>query len=118
MLSPDGRYIAARSVDGQKLWIFDTQTQKWSELAQESVNAVQWSPKGDAIYFDTQSSADPAVFRIRLADRKLEKIASLKGFRRVVLPYQGWIGLTPEESPLLMRDTGTQEVYALDFEEP
>ena len=72
----------------------------------------------DSIYFDTQSSADPAVFRIRLADRKLEKIASLKSFRRVVLPYQGWIGLTPEESPLLMRDTGTQEVYALDFEEP
>jgi hypothetical protein len=27
-------------------------------------------------------------------------------------------GLTPDGSPLLMRDIGSQEVYALDFEAP
>ena len=32
--------------------------------------------------------------------------------------FQAWMGLTPDGSPLLMRDTGTQEVYTLDFEEP
>ena len=31
--------------------------------------------------------------------------------------YQ-WSGLTPDGAPLLLRDIGTQEVYALDFEEP
>jgi hypothetical protein len=34
------------------------------------------------------------------------------------LPYFDWVGLTPDGCPLLMRDIGTQEVYALDFEEP
>jgi hypothetical protein len=29
-----------------------------------------------------------------------------------------WFGLTPNGDPLLMRDIGSQEVYALDFEEP
>ncbi|HKI27299.1 MAG TPA: protein kinase [Candidatus Sulfotelmatobacter sp.] len=115
--SPDGRYVAATTVDGQKLLLFDIATQKWTEL-KASVNAIQWSRDSKYVYFDTQSDADPAVYRMRLSDRKLETVASLKNLRRVILPFQAWMGLTPDGSPLLMRDTGTQEVYALDFEEP
>jgi hypothetical protein len=51
-----------------------------------------------------------------LLDQKIEKIVDLKDFRRVVMPWNTWLGLTPDGSPLLMRDTGTQEVYALDLE--
>jgi hypothetical protein len=40
----------------------------------------------------------------------------LKDFRRVVIPWNTWFGLAPDGSPLLMRDIGTQEVYALDLE--
>ncbi len=29
-----------------------------------------------------------------------------------------WMGLAPDGSPLLMRDTGTQEVFTLDFHLP
>ncbi len=29
-----------------------------------------------------------------------------------------WMGLTPDGSPVLMRDASTQEVYALDFHVP
>jgi serine/threonine protein kinase/Tol biopolymer transport system component len=117
-LSPDGRYIAASPVDGQKLMIFDVSSQKWSELAKQNVNAIRWSNDSQYVYFDTQSNADPAVYRVRVSDHKLETVASLKNLRRVILPYWAWMGLTPDGSPLLMRDTGTQEVYALDFEAP
>jgi Tol biopolymer transport system component/tRNA A-37 threonylcarbamoyl transferase component Bud32 len=117
-LSPDGRYVAATTIDGQKVMLFDISTQKWSELAKESVGAVRWSSDSKYVYFDTQSSAEPAIFRVRVSDHKLETVASLKGLRRVILPFQFWMGLTPDGSPLLMRDTGTQEVYALDFETP
>jgi len=116
--SPGGSYLAATTVDGQQLLLFDVTTQKWSELTKASVNAIQWSRDSKYVYFDTQSSADPAVYRVRVSDHKLETVASLKNLRRAVLPYQAWMGLTPEGDPLLMRDTGTQEVYALDFEEP
>jgi eukaryotic-like serine/threonine-protein kinase len=117
-LSPDGRYIAAAPVDGQKLMIYDVAAQKWSELAKQNVNAIRWSYDSQYVYFDTQSNADPAVYRVRVSDHKLETVASLKNLRRVILPFWAWMGLTPDGSPLLMRDTGTQEVYALDFEEP
>jgi len=29
-----------------------------------------------------------------------------------------WMGLTPDDSVLAMRDTGTQEIYALDLQLP
>ena len=117
-LSPDGRYMAATKVDGQELLLFEVATQKWTELAKASVNAIQWSRDSKYVYFDTQSSAEPAIHRVRMSDHKLETVASLKNFRRVILPFQAWMGLAPDGSPLLMRDTGTQEVYALDFEAP
>jgi len=47
----------------------------------------------------------------------VEQVANLKKFRRV-LRYLPWFGLTPSGDPLVMRDGGSQEVYALDFETP
>jgi hypothetical protein len=55
---------------------------------------------------------------VRVADRKLERLADLKGFRRVVSGWLPWSGVTPDGAPLLLRDISSQEVYALDFEAP
>jgi Tol biopolymer transport system component len=117
-LSPDGRHLVATTVDAQKLMLFDSTSQKWSELASATIGFTQWSRDNKYVYFDTGFSADPAVYRVRVADRKLERIADLKNLRRVVTAWISWSGLTPDGSPLLMRDIGTQEVYALDFESP
>jgi Tol biopolymer transport system component len=116
--SPDGRYLVASSVDGQQLMLFDFATQKWSELATISIGFTQWSADSKYVYFDTGASAEPAINRIRISNHQMQRVASLKGLPRVVTPWVSWSGLTPDGSPLLMRDTGTQEVYALDFEAP
>jgi hypothetical protein len=29
-----------------------------------------------------------------------------------------WSGITPDGSPLVLRDVGTQEIYALDWQVP
>ena len=118
ILSPDGRYIAAAPQDRQGLMIFDIATQKWSALAKQNVSAIRWSFDSKYVYFDTESNTNPAIYRVRISDRKLESVASLKNLRRVILPFWAWMGITPDGSPLLMRDIGTQEVYALDFEAP
>jgi eukaryotic-like serine/threonine-protein kinase len=116
--SPDGRYMIASVLDGQKLMLFDFTTQKWSDLVRTNIGWVDWSADSKYVYFDSGASADPAIYRVSLANRQPERIASLKDFRRVVQPWTSWMGLTPQGDPLLMRDTGTQEVYALDFEAP
>ena len=92
-LSPDGRCVAATTVDGQTLLLFDVAAQKWSELAKASVNAIRWSSDGKYVHFDTQSNAEPAVHRARTSDRKLETVASLRNLRRVIPPFQSWMGL-------------------------
>ena len=116
--SPDGRYLIGTTLDGQTLMLFDFTTRKWSDLLHASNGWTQWSADSKYVYFDSGASADPAIYRVSLASRQPERISSLRDFRRVVQPWASWMGLTPDGSPLLMRDTGTQEVYALDFDVP
>jgi Tol biopolymer transport system component len=116
--SPDGRYLAATTVLGDTLLLFEFATQKWSDLAKTTVGDLLWSSDSKFIYFDNGYSSQPAIYRIHLEDRKVEQIANLQDFRRVVTPWSTWLGVTPEEDVLLMHDTGSQEVYALDLEVP
>ena len=57
----------------------------------------------------------PSVMRVRIRDRKLERVADLKNFRQAGF-WSVWLGMAPDDSPLLLRDTGTQEIYALDWQ--
>jgi Tol biopolymer transport system component len=116
--SPDGRYIAGASIDGQTLWLFDFSTGKWSELLKTNAGSTNWSADSKYIYFDTGLSENPGFYRVRVADRKRERLADLKGFRRVVSGLLPRSGVTPDGAPLLLRDISSQEVYALDFEAP
>lgn len=114
--SPDGRYIVAMPTNSQSLVLFDSTTQKWSELVRRTVGYPSWSKDGKQVYF-LGGQDDPATFRVRLSDHKLERVTSLKDFRQT--GYFGiWMGLTPDDSPLLLHDTGTVDVYALDWETP
>ena len=117
-LSPDGRFLAATTTDRLKLMLFDFSTQNWAELAKTDIGAVNWTQDGKYLYFDSGSGLDPAIFRVRIADQKLERVTGLKDFRRVEFSFYPWSGLTPDGAPLLLRDVGTQEVYALDLETP
>jgi serine/threonine protein kinase/Tol biopolymer transport system component len=116
ILSPDGQYIVATNIDGDRLLVFKFADQRWSELIKTAVGFFRWSSDGKFVYFDNGFNVDQAIFRVRVSDHKMERVANLKDFRRVVVPWTTWFGLTPDGSPLLMHDVGIQEVYALDFE--
>jgi Tol biopolymer transport system component len=116
--SPNGRYIVALSPDGDKLMLFDFTTQKWEVAAQLNANYMTWPSDSETLYFDTYIEKDPAFYGFRIRDRKLERLVSLKNIRRVPWPFAPWSGLTPDNSPLVLRDTGTQEIYALDVDFP
>jgi Tol biopolymer transport system component len=114
--SPDGRYLAALSADSRRLMLFDFTTRKWAELAKLDIGNPTWSHDGKYIYFDgTPAHGEPAFFRISIGDRKLERVVTM---RVAGQSYIWWTGLTPDDSPLMIRDTSTQEIYALDWEAP
>jgi len=116
--SPDGRHIAAITSDSLKLLQFDRVTQKWEDLLSMPMGYPTWSHDGQYIYFDTTLTDDPAFFRLRISDRRLERLVSLKEMRRYWGDFGPWTGLTPDDSPLLIRDTSSQEIYALDWQVP
>ena len=116
--SHDGRFVAATDVDGKGLRLYDSSAKKWSELLKMSVGYTQWSADNKYLYFDSGLSDDPGIYRLRMSDRKLERLASLKGVRRAIFSWFPWSGVATDGSPIVMRDTGTQEIYALDWEAP
>ncbi len=116
--SPDGRYISARRADHQALMLFDFNTQTWSQLAKGPLNWADWSKDGRYVYFE-EAGKEPAVMRVRVDDHALELVTSLNHLKRAGVSGGFWFGLTPDDdSPLLLRDTGTQEIYALDWRAP
>ena len=114
--SPDGRYIPALSADSKRLLLFDFQTQKWTELATGSMGWLEWSKDGQSLQAN-DSSGMGTVIRVRLSDHKTERVVDLKNFVTSGY-YNAWFAVAPDDSPILLRNAGTQDVYALDWEEP
>ena len=113
--SPDGRYIAAIQWNSQSFLLFDRAKQKWYTVFQErNFSFPSWSKDSQYIYFLSWPE-DPGLFRIRVSDFKVERFADLKNFRPTGY-WEDWMGLDPNDEPLLFRDTGLQDVYALDCE--
>lgn len=103
----------------KKVWIFDPQTQKWSELLSEPCAVSEFSPDGNYAYCETSDTPYHKMVRVRLSDSHVEAVMEIKGLRRVVDEEIGTafaVGL--DGSVLLTRDVGTEEVYALTVKWP
>jgi len=114
--SPDGRYLAAMTSDSSHLMLFDFQTEKWKEIGKGTLSWINWSSDSRYLYLKDLTNSG-AVERIRIADEKVEKIVDLKGNVFIGLGG-GSVSVAPDGSALLLRDRGTQDVYALDWIEP
>lgn len=114
--SPDGRYVIGMPANPHTIMLFDFTDSRWEELSKVTADFPNWSRTGEYIYF-LHEGDEPSLMRLRIRDRKLEQAADLKDFRQA--GYFGyWLGMAPDDSPLLLRDTGAQEIYSLDWEEP
>jgi eukaryotic-like serine/threonine-protein kinase len=114
--SPDGRYIAALRSDLTKLMLFDFTTKKWLELGKGAFAFPNWSHDGKYLYFEDSSQSE--MRRVQIPGKKLESIASLKEVRRPNGVFGFWSKASYDGSPLVMRDAGTQEIYALELQFP
>jgi Tol biopolymer transport system component len=119
--SPDGRYLAALPVNQRKIVIFDFKRQKWSDWVsghgQPSYPA--WSRDGKYLYFESWLSDTPGYYRVQLGQTRPELVVDSNDLHQFYGPIMGsWSGITPDGSPLFVRDLSTDEIYALDLELP
>ena len=115
--SPNGRFIAGLSTGlPGPIKIFDFETQRWSVVQRTGeCDFPTFSSDSQFIYFLSPRD-DPGVFRVRVSGGNAERVVDLKGFR-----YTGaltlWMGLDPSDTPMLIRDIGTDDIYALTLEQ-
>jgi len=118
-VSPDGRYISALTIGQTKLMLLDTTTNRWSSLLEgDQVGYNEWSHDGKYVYLRENRDGAGELVRVRIKGLVLEHLLSLKDFPQLSDPFASWIGLTPDDAPLLMRDRSVQEIYALDLNFP
>ena len=103
--------------------LFDFTTRKWTLLADFDIGYPSWSRDGRYVYFEDSHNhtedGSRSIDRIRLSDRKLDVVLNLKKVGRAAAgTVTAWIGLAPDDAPLLSRDIGTYEIYALQWEAP
>jgi len=114
--SPDGKYIVAMPSDSSGLSIFDFKTQKWLVLAKGIVGYPCWSHDARFVYF-SRRGPDEGIERVAVPSGKVEPVVSLKGFQQTGV-YNLWLGLTPDDSPLLLKDAGSQEIVSMKWLAP
>jgi hypothetical protein len=116
--SPDGRYLAAMSFGGiaKKLLLYDFQAQTWKTWVTDDngIAYPAWTADGGYVQYEAGSE----VRRAKLGDSRPETLFSLKDFHIYNGAMGPWISAAPDNSVMLVRETATQEIYALDVDFP
>jgi DNA-binding winged helix-turn-helix (wHTH) protein/Tol biopolymer transport system component len=118
--SPDGRYIAGITTDHRALELIDLEKKQSStiELGEKvPANWISWSHDSRFIYYLNVDdyvlhTRDPGVYRVSITEGRLEKVVDLNGFTPAGFGGM-WLGIDPDDTPILLRNAGMREIYAL-----
>ncbi len=113
----DGKYIAAMSRSFAGLKVLDVSTQRWLSLPVEGrMDYPAWSSDSQSVYFLRLINGDRGVYRVHVQGGKTERVADLTD-AHITGYYSFWMALDPTDTPLLLRDVGTDDIYALTLEQ-
>ena len=115
--SPTGEFLAATTLDRQKLMLYEFHTGQWVELFSEGVNDVVWGRDGKELFFDSPNGSKPLIYRVELKDRSVHPYAALGELQRT--GFYGWqLSLSAANEVIVLKQAGIVEVYRLDVELP
>jgi DNA-binding winged helix-turn-helix (wHTH) protein/Tol biopolymer transport system component len=118
--SPDGQRIAAIREFSGELVLYDCRSHTTRVLAKKAAYP-RWSNDGDYLYFSSSyfdvEGINGGVYRW---DRSTETAQLLVNYPEFLLTgvFSVSYGVTPDGAILLLRDTTTRDLYALDLDMP
>jgi Tol biopolymer transport system component len=114
--SPDGKWILALQPQTHQLLLSDLKNQHWQVLA-DSITGdnPNWSRDSQYVYVETIKDKLPVIERVRIKDGYRETVADLTSLQKSSGQLDYWIGLTPDNSPILLHQFTTADVYALEW---
>ena len=113
--SPDGNMIAAVASGPNGLHLFNRVTGKWAMYPVKDPEYPAWSRDGRWLYL-LRENQEPGVYRLNVADGHIERVVDLKGYR-MTGTADAWMNLDPGDTPMVLRDLDTDDIYALALEE-
>lgn len=112
--SPDGKFISAMTLDAMSLKLLSMESGKWSSIDTGSVAFPEWSHDSKFIYY-LKWKGDSALVRIRPGDTSPQILADLRN-EHYTGSFTSWMNLDFSDAPLLLRDVGSDEIYAMTLE--
>ena len=111
--SPNGRYIAAMTLDQHRLMVFDRDTSKWSTVADGILHNPVWSRDGKDLYFQNLQEDGVPIFRVSVADHRVERICdrNVSGSADSIMFW----GLAPDGEPIGSLVFWAADVYGLKW---
>jgi hypothetical protein len=113
--APDGRILAARAWS-LGYWLYRPESGRWEDLGQPSnLWYPTWARDGRTVYGLSLDAR--ALFRFRVGEPGRERVADLGPVEPTAPWLDAWMGLDPDDAPLLLRDTGLSDLFVLDYAE-
>ena len=114
--SPDGRYIAALSWKKPALRILDLKSQRWTALSIDGgIGYPNFSSDSKYLYFHLETPKGNGIYRTSIFSGHPELIVDLKN-RSLAGSAGAFMSLDPTDAPLVLRDFGSSDIYALTIE--
>ncbi len=113
--SPDGRYIAALSLDQRRLLLFDTASRAWRTLAETTAADPVWSADSRAIFFHAALAEMQPIYRISIGDGRMQQVADLASLATASAVDYFFCGLGPDDAPIVRTRTATGDLYSMDL---
>ncbi|HEY0262970.1 MAG TPA: winged helix-turn-helix domain-containing protein [Granulicella sp.] len=113
--SPDGKYIAALSLDQREVRLYSVATHTWSKLPVASGADPVWSADSLSLFVHASLDPEQPILRISIPDGHVEAITRLanSGVKDAVDFIFG--GLTRDNQPIVRSRVFTGNVYSLDL---
>ena len=118
--SPDPRYISATNMEGSQIRLFDFRTRQWTLLATgAALGPPFWSRDGKYVYYqDAYAGPEQSVFRVRIANRRIERVVSSRQLLQSNATGYVLAGLAPGDAPIASVIRTNSDLYAIDLDLP
>jgi Tol biopolymer transport system component len=114
--SPSGDFIAALKPQTRELMLFDVKTKHWTSIA-DSITGdnLNWSNDSQYLYVDTLQSTHTLIIQLRVRDKQRQAVADLTPLKKGLGQLDYWIGIAPDNSPLMLHQFTASEVYKIEW---
>jgi DNA-binding winged helix-turn-helix (wHTH) protein/WD40 repeat protein len=120
MWSPDGKYLTAKSTDERRIFLFDSPTDKWNEIAFGKFLSGQGAWTHDSRYLLIQDGLEPGqpIYRLRAGDFKRDRLVSFESLLGSGVEQCVLADLASDDALIITLQRSGSRVYALQVNFP